>query len=183
MAFKNKEISNPLTGQSIRFLQTSKDTSGVLLEMESTYSGTSLEPIAHYHPFQEEDFYVIEGEVTVRLNGKERTLKRGDHVHIPRNAVHSMWNRSGSKATVNWKVIPALGTEHLLETVMGLALDGKTDKNGKPGILQAALMMNTFSNVFRIARPPYPVQWIIFMILAPFAYLSGYRPTYRNYLD
>src|SRR5690349_21932381 len=127
MAFKNKEISNPVTGQSIRFLQTSKDTEGVLLEMESVYSAKSQEPVEHYHPFQDEDFLVTEGEITVRINGDQRILKPGDRLHIPRNVGHSMWNSSASKAVVNWQVIPALETEYLLETTFGLARDGKTD--------------------------------------------------------
>ena len=38
MAFKNKQISNPKTGQDIKFLQTAKDTNGKLLEMEATYN-------------------------------------------------------------------------------------------------------------------------------------------------
>src|SRR5690242_17365617 len=127
MAFKNKEISNPVTGQSIRFIQTSKDTGGVLLEMESVYAANSQEPVEHYHPFQDEDFLVIQGEVTVRINDERRILKQGDWLHIPRNVHHSMWNSSGSKAVVSWRVIPAYETEYLLETTFGLARNGKTD--------------------------------------------------------
>ena len=41
-------ISNQVTGQSIRFLQTAKDSSEKLLEMESTFQAHSAEPISHY---------------------------------------------------------------------------------------------------------------------------------------
>ena len=58
MAFKNKVIRNPQTKQDIKFLQTSSDTDGKLLEMESTYHAFSKEPAPHYHPFQAEDFTV-----------------------------------------------------------------------------------------------------------------------------
>ncbi len=37
MAFRNKKIINRTTGQEIKFLQTGKETSGRLLEMEATY--------------------------------------------------------------------------------------------------------------------------------------------------
>ena len=183
MAFKNKEIKNPGTGQTIKFLQTSKETGGALLEMESIYETNSVEPPAHYHPYQEEDFFVLEGELMVRVDGVEKVLKRGDHLHIARNMVHCMWNQSGRKTIVNWKVIPAMDTEYLLETTAGLAHEGKTDATGKPSLLQIALLLNRFSSVFRLARPPFFIQKILFLLLSPFSYLAGYRSTYRHYLD
>lgn len=183
MAFRNKEIKNPQTGQTIRFLQTSKETAGALLEMESVYETNSVEPPPHYHPKQEEDFLVLEGELMVRVDGKERVLKRGGHLHIARNVVHSMWNQSGRRTVVNWKVVPALSTEYLLETAAGLAQEGKTDATGRPALLQVALMMNHFSSVFRLARPTFAVQRIIFSLLSPLSYLAGYRSTYPHYLD
>ena len=66
MAYRNKIIRNVQLGQEIRFLQTAKDTDGTLLEMESTYHAASKEPPPHYHPHQEEDFTVVEGELHVR---------------------------------------------------------------------------------------------------------------------
>ncbi len=183
MAFKNKHISNPKTGQDIKFLQTSKDTDGKLLEMEATYNSHSKEPAAHYHPFQVEDFTVLSGQLTVRIDGQLKVLKQGDTLHIPINKVHSMWNDTDDKTIVNWKVQPAMNTDNLLETVTGLAVDGKTNEDGMPNILQVALMANKYSDVFRLSKPPFPVQKILFIILTPFSYLFGYRPTYKKYLD
>lgn len=183
MAFKNKLIRNDVTGQEIRFLQTTADTKGQLLEMESTFQPYSKEPAVHYHPHQAEDFEVLAGELTIHIHGQQNVLKVGDKLHIPRNVVHAMWNASDHKTVVNWQVRPAMNTEHLLETASGLASDGKVNKNGMPPLLQTALMVNRFSEVFRIAKPPFIVQRILFTILTPFAYLAGYRPTYKQYLD
>jgi mannose-6-phosphate isomerase-like protein (cupin superfamily) len=183
MAFRNKEIKNPQTGQAIRFLQTSTETAGTLLEMESIYETNSVEPPHHYHPKQEEDFLVLEGELMVRVDGKTKVLKRGDRLHIARKVVHSMWNQSGHRTVVSWKVTPAMDTEYLLETVSGLAREGKVDSTGKPSLLQVALMLNHFSSVFRLVHPPFVVQKIAFTLLCPVAYLAGYRPTYLRHLD
>lgn len=183
MAYTNKLIRNPKSGQDIKFLVTGKETNGKSLEMESVYNSRSKEPLAHYHPFQEEDFTVLEGELTVYIDGQQRTLKKGDTLHIPANKVHSMWNNSDNKTIVHWKVQPAMETEHLLETTAGLAGDGKTNNDGMPDILQVSLMINKYSTVFRLAKPPYIVQKILFAILTPFAYLAGYKPTYKKYLD
>jgi len=183
MAYRNKEIHNPKTGQSITFLQTAKDTNGALLEMRSTYNSFSKEPPAHYHPIQEEDFEVLEGELTVKINGQVKTLKPGDHLHIAPNVVHAMWNNAASKTVISWKVKPALNTEYLLETGMALAQHNKTDADGTPSILQIAVMMNAFSNVFRLANPSYTLQRIIFAVLTPLSYLLGYKAMYKQYID
>lgn len=183
MAYKGKRISNPVTGQDLLFLQTATDTAGRLLEIESTYHAASKEPVAHYHPNQDEDFTVLQGVLTVRLNGTLRELKAGDALHIPKTAVHSMWNASAEKTVVNWKVRPALDTEHLLETGTGLAADGKLLQNGQPPLLQVALLAQRFSPVFRLAKPPILLQKILFALLAPVARLRGYHAVYQKYLD
>lgn len=183
MAIKNKVVSNPKTGQDIRFIKTSKDTNGEILEMESTYHAHSKEPAAHYHPYQEEDFVVVSGELTVSIHGKLKVLRQGDRLNIPPNTVHAMWNRSENVTVVNWKVQPAMNTEFLLEMINGLARDGETNAEGMPGILQVALMVNNFTDEFRLSKPPFIIQKILFLILTPFAYLAGYKPVYRKYID
>jgi len=183
MAYPDKTLTNPITKQTLRFLQTASVTGGQLLEMESAYPAHSTEPRPHYHPFQEEVFNVLAGELTVRMNNKLIILKEGDTIHIPKNKVHSMWNNSNEITRVNWKVRPAMNTETFFETIYGLAIDHKTDKNGVPGILQVALLSNEYSDVFRLASPPFVIQKIVFYLLTPFAYLFGYRPSYNKYIN
>lgn len=183
MAYANKTISNKITGQTIRFIRTANETDGQLLEMEAAYKSQSIEPPAHYHPYQTEDFEILAGEMNVRINGQLKTLRKGDKLHIPQNTAHSMWNSSAREAVINWQVRPAMDTEYFFETATGLANDGKTNAKGMPPMLQIALMSNRFSNVFRLTKPGIAIQKIVFTLLTPFAYLAGFRPTYRKYLD
>lgn len=183
MAFQNKQISNSKTGQSIKFLRTAQDTAGNLLEMEATYQGHSKEPAPHYHPFQSEDFKILSGSLNVRMDGQLYVLRAGDQLHIPKNKTHTMWNATPDKTVVNWTVQPALNTEHLLETMTGLANEGKTNADGMPGLLQVCLTAKKYSNVVRLSKLPYSVQRVVFGLLSPFAYLSGYRPYYKKFLD
>lgn len=180
MAYPNKLLHNPKTGQDIRFLQTGK--SGIL-EMESIYPAKSKEPAPHYHPFQSEDFLVLEGALSVRIDGAVKIIKKGDSLHIPPNKIHSMWNNTSGQTVVNWKVQPPLKTEYFLETVCGLAQDNKTNQQGMPGILQVALLANHFSREFRLSAPPFFLQKLLFLLLTPFALVLGYRPLYKKYLD
>ena len=100
MAYKGKRISNPVTNQTIEFIATSEETRGEQLEMLATWEPHSMKPAAHYHPYQDEIFKVLEGELTLILNGKTNLLHRGDSVHIPAKAVHAMWNNSKEKTVV-----------------------------------------------------------------------------------
>lgn len=183
MAHKDKLISNKNTGQIIKFIKTRWETQGRLLEIESTFRANSTEPPLHYHPYQEEDFHVLSGELTVRVDGERRTLRAGETLHIPFNKVHSMWNNSNARTVVNWKVKPAMNTDHFLENVTGLANDGKTNSAGVPNLFQVALLATQYSNVFRLARPPFYIQKIIFALLVPVSYLLGYKASYKKYTD
>jgi quercetin dioxygenase-like cupin family protein len=183
MAYKGKVISNPKTGQLIKFIQTSKDTNGSLLEMESVFQPYSAEPAKHYHPLQEEQFIVLEGIITVRLNGKVKKLSKGERLTISPNSVHSMWNETGSRTLVNWKVSHALDTEYFFETAMGIATNQQTNNLGMPKLLQVSLLANKYSHVFRLAKPPFILQQIIFAILKPVALLARYKSFYKEYIN
>lgn len=182
MAYKNKVVTNPVVGLTIKFLQTAQDTHGKLLEMEASYRPYSKEPPPHYHPHQEEDFEIIKGQMTVRLEGKILLLNENDTLHIPANTVHSMWNNSGSTTIINWKTQPALNTEYFLETATGLATDKKRRRRMR-SLLQRSLLANKYSKVFRLSTPPFLIQKIVFITLAPLAWLFGYRASYKRYLD
>jgi quercetin dioxygenase-like cupin family protein len=183
MANTYKTIHNPVNKQSIRFLQTSKNTDGRLLEMESTYAPHSLEPKQHYHPYQSEDFTVLKGELTIKMAKHVLILKQGETIHIPANTSHSMWNNTAEKTVINWKVYPAMETEHLLETVAGLATDGRISKKGILPFLHVVAMADRYAAMFRLSRPAFALQKTLFFLLKPFAYVAGYKRDHAKYID
>src|SRR6476620_3366005 len=183
MAIQNKVIHNPVTGQTIRFTKTSRDTHGALLEMESGFDAFSKEPPPHYHPFQTELFTVQEGRIHIRINGVVKQLEKGEQLAISPNTIHSMWNPYTKKAKVAWRVQPAMNTEYLLETGMGLAANGRVGKKGAPGFLQSILILKHYKDVYRLAKPSYSLQRILTIILSPLAHLAGYKPIYKEYID
>jgi quercetin dioxygenase-like cupin family protein len=183
MAYKGKIIRNEVTGQSIRFVVTAKDSKGEFLEMVTTYAPRSTPPAPHYHPQQHEEFSVLEGELTVKLDDRTIILRKGQTIDIPKNCNHSMWNASAAKTIVSWKVIPALSTEYFLETATGLANDGKVNTEGRPGLLQVALLANRHRAEFRLSKPSFVVQRILFSILSPLALLAGKKASYPQYIN
>ena len=126
---------------------------------------------------------MISGQLMVRMNGQITVYKKNESFHVPANEVHSMWNGSGETTVVNWKVKPALDTENLLETISGLANDGRTNANGVPNLLQTVMIAKKYSLVFRAASPPYFLQRVAFILITPISYLLGYRPYHKKYLD
>jgi quercetin dioxygenase-like cupin family protein len=181
MAFADKIIFNQKTGQLIKFIQTSSDTNGRLLEMNATFNSHSLKPPKHYHPNQTENFRVISGHLTVNIYGKTFILKQGQTLQIPPNTSHSMWNNSDHKTIVNWQVQPALQTEYFLETLTGLANDNRTDSKGVPYFLQKILIANKYRDTLRLRNPPYIIQKVLLTFLTPFALLCGYRADDEKY--
>ena len=51
---------------------------------------------AHYHAVMEENFYILEGTVTIVVDGTPHTLSAGQFIHIEPNEVHYVINKSPS---------------------------------------------------------------------------------------
>ena len=183
MAYNGKQITNPFNGQSIEFVTTSKESGGKLLEMISSWKPHSQKPVAHYHPYQKEVFEILEGSLTVMLDCKTFQLKTGERLQIPPRKAHAMWNDSDGKVVAKWTVEPAGKTEYFLESAMGLASDKKVHKNGMPDILQIALFARRYRDEFRLAKPSYFLQTIVFCLVTPIAKLVGKKAVYSRYID
>ena len=63
----------------------------------------------HYHPIQEEIWWVEDGEVRFHLDGEWRTLRPEDgKVVVPPGTVHGLENKSGSETHLRAEVRPPL---------------------------------------------------------------------------
>jgi len=51
---------------------------------------------AHYHNVMEEDFFILEGEVDIVVDGLVHTIKQGDFIHIGPEEVHFVINNSNA---------------------------------------------------------------------------------------
>ncbi|SPT69319.1 Uncharacterized conserved protein, contains double-stranded beta-helix domain [Anaerobiospirillum thomasii] len=52
---------------------------------------------AHYHNIMEENFYILEGEIDIVVDGKVNHLKKGDFIHIEPGEIHYCINRYDKK--------------------------------------------------------------------------------------
>lgn len=132
----------------------------------------------HHHPALVERFTVLEGELTVRLDGQTSVLPQGETAVVEPGVWHDWWNASDRDARVRVEVTPGERFVHVIETFFGLARLGHTDDKGMPFPLQLAVTAREFSDVLVFRSPPAAVQRVVFGAMAPVAQLRGYRATY-----
>jgi len=65
------------------------DTDNDLLVFEQTGLTPNSGPPLHIHPFQDEWFYVIEGEYLFQVGDGKYQMKSGDTIFLPRNVQHA----------------------------------------------------------------------------------------------
>lgn len=65
------------------------DTDNDLAVFEQTGLTPNGGPPLHIHPFQDEWFYVIEGEYLFQVGDENYQMKAGDTIFLPRNVAHA----------------------------------------------------------------------------------------------
>ena len=73
-------------------------------------------PVPHIQTREHEGFYVLEGEVTFTVDGKEIIAKSGTAVNIPPNVIHSFKNKTNKLAKMLIILAPG-GLENLFVEV------------------------------------------------------------------
>jgi quercetin dioxygenase-like cupin family protein len=172
-------ITNPVTGERMTFLTTSRETGGELCLVEVTVEPNGFVASPHLHPSQSERFEVLEGEVELRLGREAVVARPGDVVVVEPGTPHRFRNTGGSPARFRCEVRPALQFEQLLETMFALAADGKTNRKGMPNPFRLAVIAAAHFDDVRLPFPPAWVQRAGLAVGAPLGRLLGFTPTYR----
>lgn len=175
MARAGDVIRNPATGETLTFLVTSGDSDGRLLQVDVTAEPGRQGPPLHVHRRFVERYDIKEGRVAIALHGTIRILEPGDRLEIPRGDAHTFKVEGDAPARMVVDFVPAGTYESFLETMYGLAEAGKTDEQGRPNLLQMAVIGRKHLDDFALARPTYGVQKVLFALLAPIGRLFGYR--------
>src|SRR5262245_56920579 len=172
----NKTFTDATTGETVEFTQTNAD----LLEMQTTYRSGSAKPPAHFHPKQREHFEILEGSMTVDMNGEQRVYHVGESFDVPQGIPHAMWNAGDVTTRVIWQVRPALKSPALFEMLWGLRQEGKVSSTGMPNLLQVAVLLQAYEDELRMVSPARPVQVILFGVLGFVGRLMGYQTQYKS---
>lgn len=174
MARTGEEITNPRTGQRMKFLCTAQDTNGEVLQIECVSPPSGVKEPEHIHPYQENRFEIHSGALMFSIAGKERRAAAGEVVTIPANVAHFFWNAGEKDAQYIQEFRPALRSEYFFETLFGLARDGKLNDQGVPDLFHMAVFIPCYWNEIRVTKPPELVQKIMFAVLGPISRQLGY---------
>lgn len=118
-----------LVGDRYTFLLTGKETNGefALLDFFVPPGGG---PPPHLHTREDEVFYVLEGELTVNVNGTPVVLKAGETAHAVKNVRHFFRNESSAPVRFLCLVVPAGLEEFFAEVGDPLNPDGSIPAPG-----------------------------------------------------
>jgi mannose-6-phosphate isomerase-like protein (cupin superfamily) len=171
-------IENPVTGERIVFRQTSRETNGQAVVIETFVQPNGFVAAAHVHPSQEERFEILSGSVGFKVGRKKLVADPGQRLTVPAGTPHKFWNAGEEEAHFVCEVRPALQFEALLATMFALATDGKTNRKGMPNPLRLAVIANAHFDTVRLPFPPAVVQRIGLALGSPLGRALGYRPVY-----
>ena len=75
---------------------------------------------------------MVEGTVGFKRGREKLVAGPGDEIVVEPGTAHKFWNAGDTEARFFCEIRPALQFERLIETMFGLAVDGKTNKKGPP---------------------------------------------------
>jgi quercetin dioxygenase-like cupin family protein len=169
---------NPVTGERATILELPHQNPEGRATAELTALVGARVVGEHRHPALVERFTVLEGQLTMKLDGWTSVLGEGETAVVEAGAWHDWWNAGDRDARARVEITPGERFAHMIETLFGLARLGHTNAKGLPDPLQLALFAQEFSDVIEFRSPPRAVQRALFGALAPIARRRGYRGTY-----
>jgi quercetin dioxygenase-like cupin family protein len=122
-------------GSSFRIVESALDSGGERVEFEITMAPGAMGPPKHFHPRQVESWKVLEGKLSLFVDGEWRTLDEGESLEIPPDTVHTLGNRSD--AVVRFRDVhePALDFQDYIEQLHRRAAAGNITNRATPSTL------------------------------------------------
>ena len=87
-------------GMGVTVKASDAETGGLCSVWEGEVPPGAVGAGPHYHHGIDEFFYVLEGELVIRVGGEHHTALRGTFVFVPRETIHGFYNASGEAARV-----------------------------------------------------------------------------------
>lgn len=181
MAYVGQKFMNPSTGETIEFLETSKETGGQYTRFKTTIPKGKGFEVEHFHIKGDESFHILSGTLSYKLNGQTYKAAAGEHIVLLKGQPHAHWNADEDDLVMYQTISPSLDIDRFLETLFGLAMDGKLDAKGQPPFLQVMTWIRHTQSKTYLAAIPRRVQDFLAFMLSPVCYFLSYQPFYVKY--
>jgi mannose-6-phosphate isomerase-like protein (cupin superfamily) len=156
-----KRVDDPVFKQSYTF---SRDGETLRIEMWTEPGGGVR--AEHVHPVLEERYEVLEGEITINLDGESKRLGPGERAVVPPGARHSVENTGERPARLVAEAEPAQELQESIEAGARLARSERFSDRGSPQSLRAlvegAALAERYRKTVVLTSPPRLVQRILF---------------------
>jgi mannose-6-phosphate isomerase-like protein (cupin superfamily) len=179
MIVPGQTVENPVTGERLTFHATARETGGEYVQFEALIVPGGTLASAHLHPYQTERFELVSGTLTMKVGSRRFNATAGDVVVVEPGTPHNFWNETCEPVLMNVEVRPALELESLLETMYGLAADGKTNRWGMPNPFRLAVIAAAHFDVVRVPAVPAWIQRAALAVGSRLGRLAGYGPVYQ----
>lgn len=127
----DRTIRNSTDHYSVTFLKTGKETNGAYEEVQVV-----LDPGGgnewHYHKAFVEKFHVVQGNLTIGMEGKPVPLSAGSDTLAPRGMMHKFYNTSSEPVSFLVRIEPARSFEKTIRCAYGLMNTGQCSADGIP---------------------------------------------------
>ena len=141
-ATTSRRFYNPVQKDAAIFLETAEETNGTrtLLQVELAPGGGNG---VHKHLDFAEHFEVLEGALTVHLDGIDHLLGPGDTAVAAAGRLHCFKNAADTTTVFRVELRPGhRGFERALQIAYGLAEDGRVRRDGTPkNLLHLAILV------------------------------------------
>ena len=170
-------IVNPLNRQTFIFTRPHESEDVAEFDVLLSPGGVSdVKGEQHIHPKSDEHFTVQSGLLTVVIDGKERLVRPGETVTVPRGRPHMFRNGHDGETLMTLRFEPGL---KFLRFFLNFAIAPTArpdwfDANGGSSPLLGALALNAFPDLVYGVGQPIWLQKALFAALAPVARLNGY---------
>ncbi len=173
-------IEDPALRQKLSFWTDVEGGSEVLHVEMWVDPGGGVPP--HIHPAMEERFEVLGGRPSFLAGRKWQEAGAGETVVVPAGTRHAYRNKGDEVAHVICHARPPSSLQGFLEDAAALGRAGKLTRQGLPksfgALLQAAVMIEAYSDMVVLLFPPAPPPIIQRIVMPPLARL-GERRGYR----
>jgi mannose-6-phosphate isomerase-like protein (cupin superfamily) len=165
-------------GAIFHVLKTGDDTNGAALEMEWELAPHASGTPVHVHPHATESYDVIDGRLDVLIDGKWRTLSRGESASVPPGVPHTFRNPDAAVSRVRNTHAPAMRFGEYFGTIGRIVESGAVehDRMTPKAMLYLAAVMMRFKPEIVSVRPPH----LVIAVSAAVAKLLGYDRRLRE---
>jgi mannose-6-phosphate isomerase-like protein (cupin superfamily) len=120
MLTPNQTLDMTPIGMIFHTVKTSAETDGHRLEMEWELMPKADGTPVHIHPFADESYKVLEGQLEVKINGQWKTLKQGEEFTVNKGVPHTFRNPLDAITRVYNTHSPAMQFDNYFEALSNI---------------------------------------------------------------